>query len=255
MVTSVQVIRRSAEILMLLSSGPKGLAEIVRETGLAKGTAFRILTSLGYRDLVVKDPFSRDYSVGAAFLRFGQVAVDGVGPLSALARPVLARVRDESAETVTLHIRLGPESVCTAVSPSPQEVRYGITVGTRSPIHVGAAGKLLLASETPEVRAELLRSLPLASVTSETITSRPALEAELNVIRRQGYALSDGERVSEASAISVPLCGPQGMLLALSVAGPGRRLTLERRLEWLDLLRESASRIEAESAKRQRPAD
>ena len=42
-------------------------------------------------------------------------------------------------------------------------------------------------------------------------------------IRRQGWAVSVGERESGLASVSAPVRGPGGLLAAVSISGPARR--------------------------------
>lgn len=87
-------------------------------------------------------------------------------------------------------------------------------------------GKLLLAYMDDDERRQLLDQLPLTKVTESTITDRTSLEAELEAVRRRGHAVSRGERAPGVAAMSAPIFGGDGRILAaLSAIGPDTRLT------------------------------
>jgi DNA-binding IclR family transcriptional regulator len=90
-----------------------------------------------------------------------------------------------------------------------------------------------------------LQTLPLLPLTDATISDLDALRQELETVRRQGYAMSTGERIPGAAAVSVPVHGLQGFLASLSVLGPADRLQKRRRLELVPLLQETAEGIQA----------
>ena len=236
----VQSIERGIDVLMALAAGPKTLTEVTRETGLSKGTVFRLLASLNYENLVVKDS-GNVYMLGPGCLRLMQGVMEGLGAINAVARPALVDVWEETAETVTIHVRVGLERICIGELPSPEPIRYMSTVGASAPLPVGSAGRVLLAfMPQPELDALLPSLLPAGLFEDEA-----SLRSELDLIRERGYALSSGERVKGAAAVSVPVHGRQGFLAALSVLGPDFRLDEERRIELVPHLRRAAETIGA----------
>jgi DNA-binding IclR family transcriptional regulator len=240
----VQSVERGIDVLLALADGARTLTDVTRVTGLSKGTAFRLLVSLNHRQLVVRDPREHGYLLGPGFLRLFQGVMNDLGAIATLARPALERLWRESGETVTLHVRSGAERICVAELPSAQPIRYVATVGATAPLHVGSAGKVLLAFMPPAELTRTLSSLPLTGLTHATITDLQALRQELATVTRQGWAMSSGERIVGASAISVPVQASDGLLAALSVLGPVDRLTPQMSLDLLPSVRRAAAEIE-----------
>lgn len=243
MTERVQSVERGIDILTALASGQKTVTEVAKATRLSKGTAFRLLASLSYQNLVIKDPVENVYSLGPGFLRLVDGATQGLSVVTSLARPALAHLRDLTGETIALHVRLGAERICIGELTSLQPIRYSASVGALAPVHVGAAGKVLLAF-MPEVElARLLPSLSLHPVNGNSVISLSNLKRELAAVHRQGYACSVGERTPGAAAITVPVKGPQGLIIALSVLGPASRLPRASQLRFLKFLKKASTDI------------
>lgn len=241
----VQVIERATDILGILAEGAATLTEISSRTGLAKGTAFRILSGLGYGDRVLKDPLTNRYVLGPGTWRLAQVASDALGSVALIAGPELTALWEATAETVTLNMRLGLERVCIAELRSPHPLLHTAGVGSRIPLHVGASGKVILAFTEAGERERILDRLTYEPLTSATVSRRGQLVEELELVRRRGWAMSMGERIPGAAGVSVPVRDGSGLVLSLSVLGPAERLTAERRSEVTELLLASAQAIEA----------
>ena len=241
----VQSVERTIDILFALANGSRTLTDVARTTGLSKGTAFRLLASLGYQQLVVKDPAANVYLLGPGFLRLFQGVMGDLGSLSTIARPAIQALWETTSETIAMHVSIGAERICVAELPSPEPIRYTSTVGATAPLHVGAAGKVLLAFLSPEKLSKTLAALPLTSLTEATITDEAALRQELAAVNRQGWAMSAGERITGAAAISAPVRGHPDVIASLSILGPAGRLSAQRRLSMLPELQDAAQRIEA----------
>lgn len=241
----VQSVERGIDLLAALSEGPHNLTDIAMLTGLSKGTAFRLLASLSYRDLVVKDPSTSLYTLGPGTLHLLQGVMTGLGAFASVGRPALLRLWEQSQETITLHVRLVNERVCIDEIPSPQSLRYTATIGSSAPLFVGSTGKILLAAiDDPAERQRVIDSLPIVPLTEHTILDRQALRREVDRARRLGWAISAGERVVGAAAVSVPVAG-WGTVASLSVLGPSARLSRRVLMNLVPSLRATAREVEA----------
>jgi DNA-binding IclR family transcriptional regulator len=240
--TRVQVVERSIDILNALSAGPCTLTEICRSADLSKGTAFRLLAGLGYGGFVIKDPISTRYMLGPGLLRLSQGALAGMGAVARLGRPSLERLADETQETVAVHVLAGFERVCIDEIPSPQPIRYVSSVGSTAPIYVGSAGKLLLASITPQERTRMLDLLENRLAADRV--NRKSLEKTVAQIAVDGYTTSTSERVVGATAISVPI-RTNRTTVSLSVLGPADRLPMKQVLSFLPAMKRTVKELEA----------
>ncbi|HXZ10503.1 MAG TPA: IclR family transcriptional regulator C-terminal domain-containing protein, partial [Paraburkholderia sp.] len=92
-----------------------------------------------------------------------------------------------------------------------------------APLHASVSGKILLSDRTPEQRDVLLGTAPYAARTEFTIKDRSTLFAELDEVRRRGWATNDNENVIGISAIGTRLAAPSGRALgAIVLTGPSR---------------------------------
>lgn len=241
----VQAVERGIDILLALANGARTLTDVAKATGLSKGTAFRLLSSLGHEQLVVRDPNDTVYLLGPGFLRMFQGAMTNLGGIAALARPALEELWSRLNETVTIHVRIGYERICVVELPSSHALRYSANVGATAPLHVGSAGKVLMAFLPPAEFERALSAIQLNPLTHNTVTDRDQLREELVAVARQGWAMSAGERIVGATAISVPVRDRHGLFAALSVLGPAERMSGQVRLDMLPDLQRTAMTIEA----------
>jgi DNA-binding IclR family transcriptional regulator len=190
--------------------------------------------------MVIKDAMTSQYVLGPGILRLLPGALAGMGAIARLERAALEELAEATGETVALHIRVGIERVCVDEVSSPQLIRYTSSVGSRAPLHVGAAGKVLMAHLDEDERRRALELL--ADHLRSDGTDPAELRRMSERIRRQGWATSVSERVEGASAISV-LVRTHVADVALSVLGPTGRLPRARLLELLPALRATGERI------------
>ena len=102
---------------------------------------------------------------------------------------------------------------------------------------------MLLAFQDPGWVDAYLRSVLLEPLTPRTITDVTELRHRLEMIRREGLAVSIGEAVPGAAGVAAPIFNPDGSVTAgLLIAAPVERFEGELP-ELKRLLREAATRV------------
>lgn len=150
-------------------------------------------------------------------------AIASRDPLAERFVPSLEKLRDQTGETVLLSKRVDRQAVYLAVLDGLHSIRYSPKVGEFRPLHASASGKALLGSLAPALRNELLEGMKLPRVTSRTITSRAALEADLEQGRARGWYVTHGETVADLMAVAVPVAA-SGEIYSVALAGPMQRM-------------------------------
>ncbi|HKR72098.1 MAG TPA: IclR family transcriptional regulator [Streptosporangiaceae bacterium] len=246
-----QAIDRAAMLLAQVVHGsePVSFTELTATCGLAKSTTSRLLMALERHQLVRRDDDGRFWP-GELFVRYAWRGTAGED-LVAVAHPCLARLGEQTAETINLGVvetsgdspRPGTGGTAgvaaraggggagsgTAVVQQIAQVdsRYMIGgtnwVGLAVPLHCSALGKVLLAFGAAKMPAE-----PFESRTARTITTRAALTAELAEVRQRGYAVTDEELEPGLVAVAAPVfAGGPSAIAAISVSAPAVRLTAD----------------------------
>jgi DNA-binding IclR family transcriptional regulator len=202
--TAVGVLDRSVLLLDLLGDGPQTLRYLSGASGLPRPTAHRLLVSLEAHGMVARGADGA-FRLGP---RLTELAVrSGRGlELAALAAPVLARLHEQTSESVQLYLRSGDRRLCAAACDAGAGLHYSVPVGAVLPLDAGSGGKVLLAFSGDGDRF-------------------PAVAAsELALIRRRGWADSNAERQAGVASVSVPIQRDGLLLGALCVSGPASRL-------------------------------
>lgn len=223
-----------------------GMSEISRMTGLTTSTTHRLLAGLQAHDLV-RQVADRRYALGPHVLRLAHVANARIS-LTEAALPVMRWLRDESGETVGLHV-LQADHLRIVVDQveSREALRRTYTgLGEPIPLHQGAPGKVLLAYLSRDAREAIL-ARPLEAATASTIIDADVLRAEVQDIRRRGYAFSFEERVPGIRTVAVPVWDHTGTVIAcISVTGPATRLTKARLSELAPLAVQGGRELSAQ---------
>lgn len=214
----VAVIVKMVDVMDALASGdPVNLTELARKLQLPRTTVYRILQTL-----VDQKVLTSHYQPGPRLIRWVSQAANAQS-LEALSRPSLERLVQEFRETVSVYVRIGASRLCIVRQEGLESLRHSVQVGVPMPLHVGSAGRILLAWLTPIDRQALIAE----SVKSTQIPESTPLP-NWTGIQAQGWAMTVGERDPILASISVPIFDEKKeVLAALSISGPRQRFTLE----------------------------
>jgi IclR family acetate operon transcriptional repressor len=112
------------------------------------------------------------------------------------------------------------------VIESPHEFRLSSRVGTRRSLHATALGKALAAFLVGEQKERVLSTIQFQPLTPKTIMNLVQFRQELEIIRKQGYAVDDEETTLGARCVSAPILGAnREVVAAVSVSGPVTRIS------------------------------
>lgn len=226
---SIQSIERAFSILEIVSEHPDGIriGAIAEIADLNISTVSRIVATL--EDL---EALRRLSPAGKVAVGPGLIALVAGAPwterLSAIAKPHLQRLADETGEAVGLTSIEG--SICHVffqITTSKFNVQVRDWTGGTFPLHVTSTGKLYLAHlDQDEVDAFLVS--PLTRVASGTITSQQQFRREIKEVRQQGYAWTIDELEDGLTSIAVPVYDHDGKFLAgVYVSAPSYRFVDE----------------------------
>ncbi len=214
---TIQSVDRAMALLRLLGTrdGELSLNDFVRATGLHKSTVHRLLASLQEAGLVGRGATSGRYELGLEVVALCGVVLGRLEVLR-IADPHLRRLADVTQKTVNLAIRHKHEAVNIEQIPGPRILRSFDWLGKRTPLHLGAAAKALLANLSD---ADLTTYLAQANARGADLVPSRFLE-EMREIRRRGVATNRGELEPNVCAVGAPIFGADDRPCAsISVAG------------------------------------
>lgn len=221
---TIAAVDEALALLLLVGQSPGlGVTELAARSGNTKARTFRLLFTLEQRNFVIRRDPGPCYFLDVQALYIGVAAQEQI-ELVRKARQHLLALGKSCNENVQLRVRDGMECVCVDHWQSLHPVKSKSGAGSRRRLHAGASCKLLLAFAPQEIRHTLLGA-DLPRYTASTITQRSRLTQELNHIRTEGYAISDGEITEGISAIAAPILNTDGeVIAALSLSGPAQRI-------------------------------
>lgn len=244
---TVRAVDRALDILMAFTKEkPKlNLVEISEKVSLPKTTVFRIIQSLQNKGFVYFEEESGKYQLGLTILGLTNVVLKSTD-LRQKAYPVMRRLRDECGETINLFILRNLKRVCIESVTGPNLLQMQASIGDQLPLYLGASGKVILAYQPEAVIQKVCEETGLRPYTINSIRNCRELFTELERIRSQGYALSNGEREIGICSISAPIWNYKGEVEgAVSISGPETRMTHSRHGQLIKLVTEAAKEISA----------
>ena len=226
---TISVLGKALDLLDVLADARSiSLPEISQRAGINKVTAFRILANFEERGYVEREPGSGQYRLGLRLLELSTRLRERLD-LRTVARPHLEALRAAVGETVNLAVPGGRGIVYIDILESAYGLRMAASVGEADDYHSTALGKAMLAFWPEERRTAVLGRRRLTRKTERTLTDRRALRRDLALCHAQGYAVDDEENEAGARCIGAPVLDDSGRVVgALSVSGPGSRVTPER---------------------------
>jgi DNA-binding IclR family transcriptional regulator len=245
-VPGAQLVDRIAFVLRIVSASmPQGLStsQVARETGLARPTAHRILTSLTANGFVDHDVMTGNWHLGPELYLMGTVAAERYD-ITPIARESLHRLAASTGESAFLSARRGNETVCLLREDGAFPIRsFVLYEGIRFPLGVASAGLAILSMLGD---AEIDRYLARVELTERfgPAHASAALRKRITATRQSGYAVNPGLIVTGSWGMGATIFDARGEpAWALSLTGVESRFGADRRPELGRLLLEEAHRI------------
>ena len=222
------------------------LSDVAKKIGLSRGTARRLLLTLvdlGYAGFDGKrfglQP--RALNLGFAYLHSQN--------LWQLGQPYMVQLVERVHESCSIAVLDRTEIVYVARVPTSVRIMsINLGIGTRLPAFATSMGRVLLAAlPAEEVEQLLTHASPLAKYTPKSVVDPTALLREIDVVRRQGWALVDQELEMGLRSIAVPILSAGGRAVAaLNIGTHASRWPIQKLTqEVLPLLKQTAGSISA----------
>ena len=241
----METVTRAIETLNTISKATSGLTltELSDRLRLPKSTVYRMLQVLVEHDFVRKDIHTKTYRLGPALLRLCTNSLNQWN-LRSIALPYLQQLADTTKETVFLTALHGDTAICLQTIPSERSLQFFVRTGREMPFHCAASAKVILAYQSDKQIERILNDKPPFELTSRTITNIDELKEHLENVRRQGYALCDGEMEVGVRAIAAPIIdGDSKVIGSVAIVAPSERLDQGARKQLLPQLLHTTQEI------------
>lgn len=174
------------------------LSDVARRAEVTRAAARRFLHTLVSLGYVRSD--GRLFALTPRVLELGFSYLSSLS-LPEVLQPHLELLSREVGESVSAAVLDGADIVYIARVPARRIMSVRITIGTRFPAYATSMGRVLLAALPASARADAMAHLhPL---TDRTVTDAARLDAELDRVAAQGWAVVDGELEAGLRSIAV----------------------------------------------------
>lgn len=199
------------------------VSELAESLGLAKSTVSRLLSTLASEGFVIKDKKTGGYKLGLSVLTLGGIVTNHL-EIHKEAAPVLYKLVNDTGETAHLSVLDGLDTIYIHKEECNHPVRILTHLGRRNPSYCTSSGKLLLAFNENNLVEEVIQQ-GLKEYTSKSITDPDNLRAEMENIRKMGYAISTEELTEGTRSVAAPIRDYTGRVVcAINVVGPLQRM-------------------------------
>jgi IclR family transcriptional regulator, KDG regulon repressor len=235
-------LERVSKILLCLSNGFNTSSDIARKCNYSISTVHRLLNVMKGLNLASRDSFTHKYYLGPLLVQISYNQAEAHRFLVINAFQEMMRLFEITGETINLNIMIHFHPILLHSISSKHELRI---VERDQDFHglfaMGATGKVLFSQLSDDIICEVLLKIEMPPITDKSIIDRNVLLPQLLSIRKQGYAVTYGERVSGGMGISAPIENYR-FPAALSILAPEIRLK-HRKEEIVSEIKRSARRI------------
>jgi DNA-binding IclR family transcriptional regulator len=244
---SVKSVEHALDILDVLAGSVRagGVTQLSAALGMNVSTVHHLLRTLQARGLVEQDPESKLYRLGVRTVQLGDAYLAGLD-LYGVAQRALRETSRDCGETVTLAALEGMTITTLATIPGRFTVRSIGAATDRHNAHATALGKILLASLPTDDVPHMVAESGMTRFTPNTLGTLRQLEAQLEEVRQQGYALDLEELEVGLCCVAVGVPNHRGQVVAgVGVSVPVARFDDQCRRALVELLQGTSRRIAA----------
>src|SRR5919112_527922 len=211
------IAKADAVIGVLEAGGEASAVEIAKRTGEPLSSVYRLLQSLTGVGWVDRGWRRGTYRLGLLLLTIGGQLEDKLD-VRKCALPSLRRLVETTNTTSFLCVRRDTRAVCVERVEGQAVRSLAMQLGSSLPLFVGAAPRAILAFLPPAEQRSSLRAFRLPG--DPPRPDAAAIQTDIERVRRDGFALSDGDVTPGIAALGAPVFNHRGELeAAISMSG------------------------------------
>lgn len=210
------------------------ITEVANRAELDRGTSFRLVHTLCQLGYLAAVPHTRRFRLTLKCLEIGYTPLAQTD-LKMLARPLLRELVPDVADAASLGMLDDTDVVyIERVEGGLERHNLNRRIGSRTGAYGAALGQAILAFLPREQHVAILSRSKRVKLSEKTLTDMDALLERMDLVRKQGYAISDGENAYGLRTVAAPILGIDGQ----PVAGVSLTILVER--ADIDSFRENA---------------
>lgn len=221
----VRAIAKACTLLDLLTEAkrPLSLGELTQSSGWAKSTVYGLLSSMRSCGLVEQEPDSGRYTLGVRLFEYGS-AVSSTRNIITLAKEPMEQLVKAAGESASLSMLDRGEALVLLHAEPDSAFHIVSETGAHLPAFCTAQGKVLL-SALSDAAVRRIFEAQFQQFTPHSVSSADALLAELETVRKTGYAIENGEFKIGVRGVAAPIKDHTGAIrYAIGLIGMFRRV-------------------------------
>lgn len=228
------------------SKRASSVTEIADAIGLHKSTVSRIIKTFMQLNMVDFNRISRMYSVGPAILQMSNRYYKSHNIVGRIKNAMIS-ISKKMGESVHLCALSNDSAVVVDQAEGASSLAVNAKIGNREPLHASSVGKCLLAFVDESVRDEMLKDYNYRRFTDKTICDEKALVAELQKIKKLGYAIDNNELSADIKCVAVPIINNSGRCIySLGVSGTNSNMTQDKMQNMINLMSKISKALKEE---------
>ena len=190
------------------------ITEVGGRSGLDRGTSFRLVNTLCQLGYLARVPQSRRYRLTLKCLELGYTSL-ARADLNVLARQRLRELVPSVADAASLGMLDDTEVVyIERVQGTMPQLNLDRRIGSRTSAYAAALGHAILAWLPVDQQRDIIERSQRVKLSEKTLTATHDLLKRLQAVRKQGFAISDGENAYGLRTVAAPVLDIEGMPIA-----------------------------------------
>lgn len=190
------------------------ITEVGNRAGLDRGTSFRLVHTLCQLGYLAPVPHSRRYRMTLKCLELGYASL-ARSDLNNIARQRLRDLVPAVADAASLGMLDDTDVVyIERVQGALPQLNLDRRIGSRTSAYSAALGHAILAWLPVEQHRDIIVRSNRVKVSEKTLIGIEELMARLRKVRKQGYAVSDGENAYGLRTVAAPVLDLDGAPIA-----------------------------------------
>ncbi len=185
------------------------ISEVAGRAGLDRGTSFRLVNTLCQLGYLATVPRSRRYRLTLKCLELGYTSIARAN-LKMLARPLLAELAPDLVDAASLGMLDDTDVVYVERVQQEMKINLDRRTGSRTGAYGAALGHAMLAYLPVEKAEDVLRRSNRVRLSERTLTDVDDLMSRLALVRKRGYAVSDGENAYGLRTVAAAVLDSDG---------------------------------------------
>ncbi|MGF6906210.1 IclR family transcriptional regulator [Fusobacterium sp. PH5-44] len=235
---------RTLVLLEIIAEKKGGLSfsEIQQRSQMPKSSLHTLLKELHDSNYLEYNNNSKKYFAGTRLIKLASTSLSNMDILENI-KIEMEKICEETGETIHVGV-LSDRFVSYVLKLDGKESSSIANVGLKLPAHCTGVGKVLLSSLSNEQLKNMLENVELEKYTQNTITSIEKLIPVIDEVRKNHYAIENGEISVTISCVAVPIYINSKLALAISISIPNYKFNDTYIEKLLSILNSTRDKIE-----------